>query len=325
MSQLHDALELARRLFGRVAARDWRSHDAIRMYVAQLGLVVREARRNPVAANEACRKVGIKGRRLEVRMVRLVAGKRVRSRADQVPRWANAAAYIAHPPNGDGPPSTLREAIRYINRRGGVRNLSDLYAGSRKNPAFTNRFDENAGYGSALYYRIDEEETTSEWHTPKYIFDALGCHFDLDPASPGRNVVPGIPTYHHYTANGLERDWFGLVWLNPPYGRNVLPLWLEKFARHGNGIALVPERTSTGWWQELVARADLVLFVNKKIPFVNPTGEPSTAFPIGSTLVAIGDEAVKGLIRASRSGLGILLKPMGAAKIMSTTIVQAAD
>ena len=79
MTELHDALELARRLFGRVAARDWRSHDAIRMYVAQLGLVVREARRNPVAANEACRKVGIKGRRLEVRMVRLVAGKRVRS------------------------------------------------------------------------------------------------------------------------------------------------------------------------------------------------------------------------------------------------------
>ena len=39
----------------------------------------------------------------------------------------------------------------------------------------------------------------------------------------------------------------------------------------------------------MVARADLVLFVNKKIPFVNPTGEPSTAFPIGSTLVAIGD------------------------------------
>jgi hypothetical protein len=132
-SQLHDTLEFARRLFGRVAARDWWSHHAIRMYVAQLGLAVREARRDPAAANEACRKARIKGRRLEVRIVRLVAGRRVRSRSDQVPR-ANAAAYIAHSPNGDEPPPTWRHAIRYINRRGGVRNLSDLYAGSQANP-----------------------------------------------------------------------------------------------------------------------------------------------------------------------------------------------
>ena len=69
--------------------------------------------------------------------------------------------------------------------------------------------------------------------------------FDLDPASPGHNVVPWVPVEHHYTSDGLERQWFGFIWLNPPYGRDVLPLWLEKFARHGDGIALVPERTST--------------------------------------------------------------------------------
>jgi hypothetical protein len=113
--------------------------------------------------------------------------------------------------------------------------------------------------------------------------------------------------------------------MNPPFGRSVLPLWLEKFARHGNGIALVPERTSTSWWQELVACADLVLCVNRKIPFVHPTGESNTAFPIGSTLVAMGDEAVSGLIRASRSGLGILLKPMGVTEFVSASIAQAAD
>jgi hypothetical protein len=84
----------------------------------------------------------------------------------------------------------------------------------------------------------------------------------------------------------------------------VLALWLEKFARHGNGIALVPERTSTAWWQDLVARADLILCVNKKIPFATPAGEQRTAFPIGSTLVAIGEEGVKGLLTAHRNGSG---------------------
>jgi hypothetical protein len=150
-SRLHASLDLARPLYGRVAVRDWRSHHAIRMCVAQLGLAVREARRDPVAVNAACRKASIKGRRLEVRVVRLVAGRRMRSRSDQVPRWANAAAYIAHPPNGDEPPPTWRHAIRYINQRGGVRNLSNLYAASRTNSSpFRNRTDEDVAYGEGF-------------------------------------------------------------------------------------------------------------------------------------------------------------------------------
>jgi hypothetical protein len=315
-SQLHEALEFARRLFGRAEARDWRSHHAIRMYVAQLGLVVREARRDPVAANEACRKAGIRARRLEVRAVRLVAGRRIHNRSDQTPRWANAAAYIAHPPNGDEPPPTWRHAIRYINRRGGVRKLSNLYA-SRATPAFC--IDDNAGL---YYHKADEQSTTSEWYTPKYIFDIMGCYFDLDPASPGKELVHWIPATHHYTCNGLEREWFDFVWLNPPFGRNVLPLWLEKFARHGSGIALVPERTSTAWWQDLVGRADLILCLNKKIPFMSSTGEQNSAFPIGSTLVAIGEQGVAGLLRAHRNGLGILLKPIPAAAPVSLCAVE---
>jgi hypothetical protein len=321
-SQLHETLELARRLFGRVAARDWRSHHAIRMCVAQLGLAVREARRDPVAANEACRKARIRARRLEVRVVRLVAGRRIGNRSDQIHRWANAAAYIAHPPNGDEPPPTWRHLIRYINRRGGVRKLSNLYA-SRATPAFC--IDDNAGL---YYHKANEEETTCEWYTPKYIFDLLGCTFDLDPASPGKHLVPWIPADHHYTSNGLELLWHGFVWLNPPYGRNVLPLWLEKFARHACGICIVPERTSTAWWQSLVAHADLVLCVNRKIPFTSSTGEQYSAFPIGSTLVAIGEQGVAGLLRAHRNGLGILLRPLAespAAEYVSNPIAHAAE
>jgi hypothetical protein len=193
----------------------------------------------------------------------------------------------------------LAEATRYISRRGGVRRLSDLYA------CRAIEIDYKVGF-----YDAAGENTTSDWFTPKYLFDALGCRFDLDPASPGHNVVPWIPAEHHYTSDGLEREWFGFVWLNPPYGRGVLPLWLEKFARHRNGIALVPERTSTAWWQDLVSRADMVLCVNRKIPFANAAGEQTSAFPIGSTLVAMGEKGVQALIRAHRNGLGVLLAPV---------------
>jgi hypothetical protein len=163
-----------------------------------------------------------------------------------------------------------------------------------------------------FYDRIDESITTTEWYTPPYIFDALESRFDLDPASPGAEVVPWVPADHCYTRqdDGLRQPWHGFVWLNPPYGRKTLPLWVEKFVEHGNGILLVPERTSTRWWQALTSRADLVLCVNKKIAFISATGKQKSAQAIGSTLVAIGDQGVAGLETAHRNGLGRLLRPL---------------
>jgi len=39
---------------------------------------------------------------------------------------------------------------------------------------------------------------TVEWYTPPSIFEALGLSFDLDPCSPGKEVVPWIPARTHY-------------------------------------------------------------------------------------------------------------------------------
>jgi hypothetical protein len=90
---LSEALDFAGRLYARVGVRDMRSHTAIRMFVASLA--VREAQRDPQTANAACRKARIKSKRLEVRVARLITGRRNRIRQDQIYRWANAAAYVA--------------------------------------------------------------------------------------------------------------------------------------------------------------------------------------------------------------------------------------
>jgi site-specific DNA-adenine methylase len=161
-----------------------------------------------------------------------------------------------------------------------------------------------------FYDSIDPATTSQEWYTPKYIFDAMGCQFDLDPASPGRDVVPWVLADTHYTTEGLERPWVGFVWLNPPYGRDRLPAWVDKFIEHGNGIILVPERTSTEWWQRLSRRADMILFVNKKIAFVSGDGRKAGASSIGSCLVAIGKLGVAGLQRAHTNGLGRIVRPL---------------
>lgn len=302
------AVDLATRLYGRVVLRDLRSHTAIRMFCGALAIVVREARRDPETANAVCRKLGIKGKRLEVRVTRLIAGRRNGQRQDQIARWANAAAYVAQPPNGDVASNDWREAARYIARRGGIRRLSNLYA--QRGPIGDLDHDFLPMDGTAFYDPYGEH-STCEWFSPAYLFVAMGCTFDLDPASPGRDVVPWIPARHHFTIHedGLCRDWFGLVWLNAPFGRFVLPLWLEKFVAHRNGIALVPERTSTAWWQNLASHADTILVLNKKIPFINGVGEQTSSFPIGTHLIGIGEPATAALIRAHRQGLGMLLRP----------------
>ena len=129
---------------------------------------------------------------------------------------------------------------------------------------------------------------TDEWFTPAYIFDALGCTFDLDVASP----VDGprhVPCKQWLYAAALSSDWHGFVWMNPPYGgRNALEPWLRKFIDHSNGIALVPDRTSAPWFQSAAPVMAGVLFVSPKIKFEKPDGSLGRSPGTGSALFALG-------------------------------------
>src|SRR5260370_39732484 len=108
--------------------------------------------------------------------------------------------------------------------------------------------------------------------------------------------------------DGLATDWgTSFVWMNPPYGlRWNVDEWIEKFISHRNGVALLPDFTSTGWWHLLTASEDVVMFVKPKIYFKNggPT-ERGRTNSLGSTLVAMGDSGVQALRNAERNGRGI--------------------
>jgi hypothetical protein len=152
---------------------------------------------------------------------------------------------------------------------------------------------------------------SDEWYTPPIVFDALGCEFDMDVASPGREVTPWIPAGHFITAASLDTEWRGFVWMNAPFGgRNGLAPWLEKFFVHGDGIALVPDRTSAPWWQDFAPHADLVLFTIGKLKFIGPDGCPGMSPAQGTSLFALGAKALAALRRAASHGLGCLMVPV---------------
>jgi DNA N-6-adenine-methyltransferase (Dam) len=152
---------------------------------------------------------------------------------------------------------------------------------------------------------------SSDWYTPKYIFDALGETFDIDAAAPYDNTRCHVPCRSHFWADALQKEWNGFVWLNPPFGgRNGITPWLKKFFAHGNGIALSPDRTSAPWWQEYAPRADAILFVAGKIRFLRPDGSEGTSPSNGTTLLAAGDRAEMALRRAATNGLGFVTQPI---------------
>ena len=154
---------------------------------------------------------------------------------------------------------------------------------------------------------------SSDWFSPKFLFDALDLVFDLDPAHPGRDnpywVVPARKIYTK-AEDGLRQPWSGLVWLNPPFGgrRGQVP-WLREFFRHRCGICLVAARTSADWFHEGVApNAELLLFPNGKTKFVRPDGSIGKEPGTGVVLICMGEIANTAL---ERSGLGFFVRLRG--------------
>lgn len=145
---------------------------------------------------------------------------------------------------------------------------------------------------------------SDEWYTPKFIFDALGVEFDMDVASP-KEGPRYTPCKSFLWERGLETEWSGFVWMNPPYGHQSTKIkWLDKFFAHGNGIALMPDRTSAPWWQKFAPMADCVLFVNGKIKFERPDFSVGKQPGNGTCLFGAGARSIDIL---KRSGLGVIL------------------
>ncbi len=141
-----------------------------------------------------------------------------------------------------------------------------------------------------------------EWLTPPHIIEALGV-FDLDPCSPIDR--PWATAANHYTLedNGLNKDWAGRVWCNPPYGLEAAK-WLSRLADHGRGIALIFARTETRmFFKEVWPKASAVLFIEGRLYFHYVDGSRAKANSgAPSVLVAYGAGEAKALKNCGIAG-----------------------
>lgn len=129
-------------------------------------------------------------------------------------------------------------------------------------------------------------ENNDVWLTPPSLIHSLG-EFDLDPCSPLNR--PWDTAKKHFTIadNGLLQDWSGRVWLNPPYGRELIK-WLEKMSLHGNGTALIYGRTDTKALHKFMFPfAESILFMEGRIKFHHHNGEQAES-PGNAPSILIG-------------------------------------
>lgn len=153
------------------------------------------------------------------------------------------------------------------------------------------------GEGFSRLDNPNHEGQTNTWLTPLALVKELGI-FDLDPC--------GFPNYH--TANkliclpkdGLQEEWCGRVWLNPPYGRHI-ESWLKKLEQHGNGIALVFGRTDTSWFHRI--KPDLLFFIRGRIKFLRSDFTEDTNAGHGSVLMAFGRNNAGSILQSNIKGI----------------------
>lgn len=123
----------------------------------------------------------------------------------------------------------------------------------------------------------------NEWYTPDEHIElarqVLGS-IDLDPASSHvANKVVQSATFFSEETNGLQKEWAGNVWLNPPYSQPAIAHFADKMVEEWKSgrvtaaIVLTHNYTDTAWFHALAGAATAICFTRGRVRFVSPTGE----------------------------------------------------
>ena len=128
---------------------------------------------------------------------------------------------------------------------------------------------------------------------------------DLDPAS-SEIAQQTVKAAKYFTAsdNGLQHEWHGRIWLNPPYKKELIEPFVDKFiSEYTDGkigsnvtaaIILVRNATETAWFQKLAQHANVICFTNHRPKFYRPDGTFGNGDPRdGAAFFYFGNEVDK--------------------------------
>ena len=131
-----------------------------------------------------------------------------------------------------------------------------------------------------------------DWGTPpaflEYLVDFFSWSPDLDAAASPENAK--APFFFTKEDDALTQDWFGRVWLNPPFGR-VIGDFIDKCIMEIKNpkvdsiFALVPARTDTAWAHRAFGSASHIYLIKGRFNFRFDEAIPGANAPFPSMLL----------------------------------------
>lgn len=159
---------------------------------------------------------------------------------------------------------------------------------------------------------VAHNSTDNEWYTPAQYIEAarevMGV-IDLDPASNDfANETVKAEKYYSEEDDGLAQEWFGNIWLNPPYSTELIRKFADKLSESAfeQAVVLVNNATETAWFEKLVSRASAIVFNKGRIKYRKRDGEHGAPLQ-GQAFIYYGDNPDKFLEVFSRFGWGARL------------------
>lgn len=153
----------------------------------------------------------------------------------------------------------------------------------------------------------------NEWYTPSVYIEAARAtmgSIDLDPATcqVAQETVKAAK-FFTIADDGLSREWFGNVWLNPPYSKDLIGKFatkvVEESARFDQAVVLVNNATETAWFQSMARACNAICLFSGRIKFHDRTGNPANTPVQGQAALYFG-ENVTGFM-SSFDSLGIVV------------------
>ena len=145
---------------------------------------------------------------------------------------------------------------------------------------------------------VSNNSGEDSWYTPKKYIDLVRevmGKIDLDPASTHlANEIVMAENIYGVEEDGLKQDWFGNVFLNPPYSQPLITDFCNKVITENLNwnqvIVLVNNATETKWFNILAKSANAICFPSGRISYYYPD-RPSKTPLQGQCFLYFGSQA----------------------------------
>ena len=147
---------------------------------------------------------------------------------------------------------------------------------------------------------VSHNSGENEWYTPERIVNTareLMGGVDCDPASTETaNEIVQAETFYDIDADGLQQQWHGRVWMNPPYGqpliKNFCAAFIEKYesGEFSEGCVIVNNATETEWFHTMIAVASAICFLKGRVRFIDKNGDPANTPLQGQVILYFGED-----------------------------------